>query len=115
MPQGPIRKGAGQRRHEVQFQKPTREEDELGGQEDIVWSTHTTVYGAVEPGSVATGTDRPQVPYTISVPYREAIVTEQREAAQRALAAGQVFTVIAVIDPETKHRDLVCQCAEIFL
>lgn len=107
MPIGPTRKGAGQRRHVIQVQKPTRVLDSMGGQQDVIWSTHTTVYGAVEP--------QPESVFVITIPYREDVVTEQRNATQRALGAGRVFTVVEVMEPETKRRDLVLKCVEIYL
>ena len=88
--------------------------DAIGGQSYTTWTTHTTVHGAVEPLQVV-GTDKVVQEYNITIPYREDIVTEQRSANQRAIAAGRDFTVIAVIEPETKKRDLVLRCVEVFV
>lgn len=115
MPIGPMRKSAGQRRHAVQVQKPTRVTDAMGGQSYTLWTTHTTVHGAVEPQPFVEGSEKPQALFQITVPYREDIVLEQRTANQRAIGAGRTFTVVAVIEPETKRRDLVLQCIEIYV
>ena len=113
MPLGPIRKGAGQRRHPVQIQKATRIEDALGGQEEERWDVHVTVHGAVDPLQVVAGTDKPELLFQIAVPYRAAVLAEQRVGAQRAVATGRTFSVLAVTEPESKRRDLILHCVEI--
>jgi head-tail adaptor len=104
---GPIRKGAGQRDKLVSLQSATTTIDALGGTAQT-WATYATEWAAIEPQPFVTGSTNAEVLYLITLPYRAAVVAEQR-----VVYGSSTYKVLAVIDPALGHRDLTLHCAEV--
>lgn len=107
MPIGPVRKGAGQRRHRVSLQAATTSTDALGGTIQT-WATYATAWAAVEPQPFVTGSQNAEVITLITVPYHASVVAEQR-----VVHGATTYKVLAVIDPELRHQRLILHCAEV--
>jgi head-tail adaptor len=114
---GPIRKGAGQRRHTVALQSATTTIDALGGTSQT-WATYATVQAAIEPQPFVTGVDNAEVITLITIPYHATMAAEQR-VVHGICSCGQTATtattykVLASIDTELKRRALTLHCAEV--
>lgn len=107
MPVGPIRKGAGELRKRIELQSSTVTTDALGGRTET-WATYATVWGAVEPQPGIVGKDKAEVITIMVIRYRSGVLAEQR-----AVSEGVTYTILAVIDPALRHRELNLHCVEI--
>jgi SPP1 family predicted phage head-tail adaptor len=106
VPQGPIRKGAGQLRHQVEIQYAVVVTDDMGGRSQT-WETLATVAGSVEPQVGIVGSMKAEVITLITIRYIAGV-----EAEQRAIANGVTYSILAVINPEQRNRELILHCME---
>ena len=90
---------------------------DANGGRTLTWATVCEVWGAVEPQPFVVGTEKAEVLTLVSVRYRADLEVTSTGARRdlRALSEGRTYAVLAVIDPEQRHRELILHCAEIFV
>lgn len=79
------------------------------GQPDFVWATYATVWASIEP---LRGNERitaqalgSEIDVRIRCRYVAGVT-----AAMRVNFSGTYYNILAVIDPETRHRELQIMC-----
>lgn len=107
----PVRKGAGQLRHRVALQEGIAITDAIGGRTQS-WSTYGHDQVAMEPVPLVVSDTQASVIYTVTLRYRSDLDEKQKAGTQqRVVGGGRTLKVLAVVDPEQRHRDLILQCA----
>lgn len=100
----------GHLRHSVTLQERTTDQDETGAQIET-WADVATVWGAVEPLSgrelFTAQQVKAEVTAQITIRYRSGI-----SATMRIVFEGRLYNILAVIDPEERHRELQLLCSE---
>ena len=103
---------AGTLRQRVQLQEKQVVRDTFGA-EVVTWATLATVWGAVEPLQGREFLDAQQIQAEIStrirMRYRGDITVSPEK---RVVWGAHVYDVLAVIEPETRRRELVLMCKE---
>lgn len=93
---------AGARRHRLTIQRPV---PGIGWGVDPTWETHAQVWGSLEPLRGNELLKAQQINSEISgrsgIPYVPWVMP-----AMRFLYGDRIFQILAVIDPEERHREL---------
>ena len=93
---------AGRRRHRLTIQRSV---PGIGWGADPTWATHVEVWGSLEPlrGSELLAAQQVQSEVTgkSGLPFVPGVTP-----AMRFLCEGRVYQILAVIDPEERHREL---------
>jgi hypothetical protein len=114
MSQGPIRKGAGQRRHLGTVQEAVVVEDNLGGRKATNWITLGAPWW-VAVNEIPFFKDEKEATQTFTVtgPFRSDIPTKHAaKVMMRVIAAGKTLKVVIVQNPEQRNRDLILHCTD---
>ncbi len=104
---------AGKLRHRIVIQQATEAQDGYG-EPGLSWSTWATVYARVEPLSGREYFNSPadqtlaEVTHRITIRYRDGITP-----TLRVVWKGQVFDIEAVIEVESRGRELHLICREV--
>jgi len=101
---------AGARRHKITIQTKTITTDAFGGPVET-WATFATVWAAVEPlqGRELEKAQaiRAEISTKISMRYLVGLDT-----SDRITHGGKYYNILALIDPELRHRELIIMASE---
>jgi len=93
---------AGARRHWLTIQRPV---PGVGWGADPTWAMHVTVWGSIEPlrgGELLRAQQiNSEITGRIGIPYVPAVTP-----AMRIVCGSRIYQILAVIDPEERHREL---------
>ena len=102
-------KPIGNRNVSVTLQVPTNVTDSMGGRTQT-WSTYGHEYASVTPQPFVVSEQEASVLYVIECPFRDDVAL-----GHRVLTDDLTLKVIAIVDPELRHRAVVLHCAEVVL
>tara|TARA_Y100000310_G_scaffold26152_1_gene24949 strand:- start:64 stop:399 length:336 start_codon:yes stop_codon:yes gene_type:complete len=101
---------AGDLRHSVIIQTPTLTQDAVGGQ-DTSWATHATVWAELKPISGQEYLDprsvQAEVSHQVRIRYLSTVTPDMR-----LLYGARVFEIVAVMDVDTRGREMLLNCKE---
>jgi head-tail adaptor len=109
-----LRKGAGQRSRRVKLQKGVAVVDELGGRSQT-WPQFGTDWAAVAPLADVLSEVQATVIYNVTMRYRADVMDNYLAGLQQRVVdedAGITLKVLAVVDSDLRHRDMVLNCAK---
>lgn len=106
--------GVGSRDKRVTLQQSVSVADSAGGS-TTTWTPVSVIWAAVTPGSGkefwAQRAEMPTLTHTVSVRYKKGAITP----AMRLVYGTRVFTILAVVDIDEIHRDVLLYCEETVL
>ena len=103
----PTYKTIGERTHEAVLQVATEVTDELGGRSQV-WNAYATEFVAMTPQPIVVSEQEATVLFIVEMPYRSDVALQHR-----VIVSNKVLKVIAIVDPEMRHRSLQAYCAEV--
>lgn len=111
----PIRKRAGQLRHQITLQEGVQVEDELKGSVET-WPAFGTDWAAIDATAFAPTETEAVTTYQVTLRYRSDVETKFLSGTQLRVydaASGLTLKVLTLVNAELRNRDLVLHCGRV--